>query len=60
MITVTTIPTEAAGSMFHGDSVFHLQEVKSVETCHKLSTERGEKHSHYLLLDVVSNNAPTA
>jgi hypothetical protein len=60
MTTVTTIRTEAAGSTFHGDSVFHLQEVKSVETCHKVSTGRGEKHSHYLLLDVASNNAPGA
>ena len=60
MTTVTTICTEAAGSTFYGDSVLHLQEVKSVETCHKVSTGRREKHSHYLLVDVVSNNAPLA
>jgi len=60
MTTVTTIRSETAGSMFRGDSAFHLQEVKSVETCHKVSTGRGEKHSNFLLLDVVSNNAPAA
>jgi hypothetical protein len=29
MTTETTKRTEAAGNMFHGDSVFHLQEVKN-------------------------------
>jgi hypothetical protein len=56
MTTVTTICTESVGNMFHGDSVFHLQEVKNENIlCRNMSQS---VQGHCLLLDVVGNNAP--